>query len=40
MNEVGLNIIAGVSVILFAYTCYLFYKQNKSLKDKTKENKH
>ncbi|EKI0064091.1 hypothetical protein PAI75_001721 [Campylobacter coli] len=40
MNEIGLNIIAGVSVILFAYTCYLFYKQNKSLKDKTKESKH
>ncbi|ECC0590703.1 hypothetical protein [Campylobacter coli] len=33
MNEIGLNIIAGVSVILFAYTCYLFYKQNKSLKE-------
>ncbi|ENU5289269.1 hypothetical protein ACJQNG_000701 [Campylobacter jejuni] len=40
MNEIGLNIIAGVSIILFAYTCYLFYKQNKSLKDKTKESKH
>lgn len=36
MNELVLNIFAGVSVILVIYALFLLYKQDKELKDTRK----
>lgn len=39
MNELTLNIFAGISVVLVIYALFLFYKQDKELKNKKGKTK-